>query len=183
MLIEKYTKDNLDENLIKNVVKSYNNYYELNNYEEDIGSLEHKKLWEILGVNSLYTVIKDNRFLGFFILKIHTTNQEISFQIFLSPLACPKSNMSLIKAAMSKSFSLFLQYPEKYKHFEFISGHPILVTTVKTLLPKISSYMINPNHIVCYKEIKEEDLLYIKNFLTSYTKTDDYKYNSYELLR
>ena len=183
LTIIKQSKDTLDKTLIKNIVESYNNYYTNNDYSEEVLKLDMDSLWNIIDVEHLFIVIRNHRFIGFFIIKTHELNKEISFQIFLSSFACPKSNVSLTKCAVSRCLLEFVNNPE-YRYLEFVTGHPLLASAVKDFVPSLEITMITPRHIVCHKEINDSELLYFRTFIKSYMtpETPD-NYNSYELTR
>lgn len=183
LTVTKQSKDNLDKTLIKGIIESYNNYYENNDYKEEVKKLDIEALWNILEVDSLFIVIRNLRFIGFFIIKKHDLNKEISFQIFLSPFACPKSNVSLTKCAVSRCLLEFVDNPS-YIHLEFITSHPLLASAVKTFVPTLEITMITPRHIICHRQIQDRELLYFKSFIKAYIISETPEnYNSYELLR
>ena len=69
LTIIKQSKDTLDKTLIKNIVESYNNYYTNNDYSEEVLKLDMDSLWNIIDVEHLFIVIRNHRFIGFFIIK------------------------------------------------------------------------------------------------------------------
>lgn len=184
LTIIKQSKDTLDKTLIKNIVESYNNYYTNNDYLEEVLKLDIDSLWNIIDVENIYIVVRNYRFIGFFIIKTHDANREVSFQIFLSSFACPKSNVSLTKCAVSSCLLMFTQNPGKYSFLEFVTGHPLLASAVKTMVPTLEITMITPRHIVCHREIQDQELNYFRTFIKSYMIPETPEnYNSYELTR
>lgn len=182
--IVKQTKDSIDITLIKNIIQSFNNYHLQNDYPEEISIKDIDSLWTLLGTEELYVVFRNYKLIGFFSHKLHYKNKEISFNIFLSPLACPKSNVSMIKCAVVNSMILFKTHPKEFIHLEFITSHPILASSVKSFIPTINITMITPTRIICYKEIDQNDLNYFKAFTKTYIELETPEnYNSYELLR
>lgn len=182
--IIKQSKTNLDSSLIKNIMQSFNNYHLQNDYPEELPMQDIEGLWSLLGVEELYIVLRNYKLIGFFNHKIHKANKEVSFEIFLSPLACPKSNVSMIKCAVANSMILFKEHPEEYQCLEFTTNHPILASAVKTFVPTLEVHMLTPSRIICNKEIGPSELRYFEAFIKSYIASDSLEnYNSYELLR
>ena len=63
------------------LIDSFNKFYRQNNYRYEIKEKSNlKEFWSLLDLEEVHIVLKQNKFIGFFINKIHTSNQEISFQ-------------------------------------------------------------------------------------------------------
>lgn len=168
------------------LIDSFNTFYKQNNYRHEIKDKKDlNEFWSFINQDFVHIVLKQNKFIGFFINKIHTSNQEISFQLFSHPLSCPMSLRSITKAALFRSFMLFLDSPGEFTNLEFTTWHPSLITVIKTFIPDIEVTMINSNNIICYKDIEHETLLSLKISILRYTDITDiqqYNKNKYKIL-
>ena len=168
------------------LIDSFNTFYKQNNYRHEIKDKKDlNEFWSFINQDFVHIVLKQNKFIGFFINKIHTSNQEISFQLFSHPLSCPMSLRSITKAALFRSFMLFLDSPGEFTNLEFTTWHPSLITVIKTFIPDIEVTMINSNNIICYKNIEHETLLSLKISILRYTDITDiqqYNKNKYKIL-
>lgn len=168
------------------LIDSFNKFYKQNNYRYEIKEKSNlKEFWSFLDLEEVHIVLKQNKFIGFFINKIHTSNQEISFQLFSHPLSCPMSLRSITKAALFRSFMLFLDSPGEFTNLEFITWHPSLVTIIKTFIPDVEITMINSNNIICYKAVNYELLTSFRVLLLKYLDLKDiqqYNKNQYKIL-
>lgn len=153
------------------LIDSYNKFHKHNDYKYSIYKDARTSLdafWELLDVSEVHVVMKSNKFIGFFINTKHRDNNEISFKVFSHPMSCPMSLRSITKAALFRSFMLFIEDLDTYSELEFTTWHPSLVTLIKNFIPDLEITMINSSYIVCYKKVTSKDISSFKTTISKY---------------
>ena len=176
--------ENSNNMLWKNLlIESYNAYRKLNDFRYDIESKNNlEEFWKLIESDVVHLVLKQNKFIGFFINTEHRANKEVSFKVFSHPLACPMSIRSITKAALFRAFMMFIEDPS-LTELEFNTWHPSLATAVKRFVPDLEVTLINSKAIVCYKKISSKDLRSFSNTLLKYLdNTQQLKKNHYKIL-
>ena len=155
------------------LIDAYNNTYKNNDFNIEITrKTDLDDFWTNLDSDVAHVVLKQNKFIGFFIRQINETNKEISFKIFVYSRACPMSLRSLTKCALISCLLVYLENQNTIDKFEFVTWHPSLISVVKNFLT-LKTHFITSNYIIGYSSFKEEnpetlDLL-VKKYLEDST--------------
>lgn len=151
------------------VIESFNNFYKQNDYLEEIDK-DFDIFWDTIDQDSIHLVIRQNKYVGFFINTYNSINKEISFQLFSHPLSCPMSLRSITKCALIRTFFQLKTNIDSYNVLEFITWHPSLLQVVKQLIPDVSIHMINSNYIIGVKTFSIKDIENIDKVLSVYVE-------------
>ena len=160
------------------IVDSFNNTRKINNYSTNINHID--ELWDILNIDYICIVLRQNKYIGFILNNIHKNNKEISFQIFVYSRACPMSLRSLTKCALFRSMYIIKDDPDLL-FFEFVTHHPALVTVIKSyFLNFLETHYLNSNYIICNLNINSEIRNIINSHINKYIGSD-YNKNNFKL--
>lgn len=166
------------------VIASFNSFYKQNNFSESIdkkSSLE--QFWSFIKTDKIHLVIKQNKFIGFFINVTHKSNKELSFMVFSHPNACPLSLRSILKCALFRSFILVSKTPSLYENIEFVTWHPALVTVIKSLVPHVEVHYLNATYIICNITITQFIISLFNATISKYLENPQHlNENSYKIL-
>lgn len=156
------------------LINAYNYTHKNNDFSEKILNNDLESFWNFLGTDTVQIVLRQNKFIGFFVNKINTINKEITFFLFMYSQACPMASRSLMKAAVIRSLLIvFNNKNNLIDKLEFFTWHPSLVHVARTIIP-ITTHMITSDYIVCYLSFDNslEDLT--KDKLKLYLGVEDY---------
>ena len=176
--------ENSNNNLWKDlVIESYNKYRKYNDFSSEVQNRKDlKEFWDLIKSNEIHLVLRQNKFIGFFINTYHNKNKEISFKVFAHPLACPMSIRSITKAALFRSFIVLIENKD-IVNLEFVTWHPSLASAIKVFIPDLKITMINSSTIICSKEVVKKDLENFSTILLKYLdSTQQLKKNHYKIL-
>lgn len=163
------------------LLDSYNNTRTNNDYTEEALNLDD--FWRILDLEEIHIVLKQNKFIGFFIRLFNEINKEISFKIFVYSRACPMSLRSLTKCATISVLVYYFKNNTNIEKLEFTTWHPSLVNVVKNFI-NITTHYITSDHIICYISLSDIDKQALEHLLKEYTKEDisNINYDSFKVI-
>lgn len=99
-----------------------------------------EQFWNIIGKESVYVCINQNRAIGFFFLEGDT---DLTFKLFMYPRACPMSLRSLLKAAL---YRFMLETTKSdISSLRFKTWHPSILSLAKMYFPDATICNYSPS--------------------------------------
>lgn len=149
---------------IKFLVECYNKSYEINDYaysfnikEELLANESYKDkvfedfrlmLFGKLCEQDIIIVHRNNKDVGFFMQDIDDINLHLGASTFIHPQACKMSIVTLSQVAAIRGLQVGLI--NKYKYIEFNVWHPLLVSSVRRIIPNLKEVIIHREYIIMY---------------------------------
>ena len=149
---------------IKFLVDCYNKSHEINDYaypffiKEELLSdekykenifIQFKRMLEgKLCSQDIIIVHRNNKDVGFFIQDLDDINLHLGASTFIHPQACKMSITTLSQVAAIRGLQFGLS--QNYEFIEFNVWHPLLVSSVKRVIPNLKEVIIHKEYIIMY---------------------------------
>ena len=164
------------------VIDSFNNFHKQNDYQNEINK-NFEEFWSTLNVEKIHLVLRQNKYIGFFINTYNKINKEISFKLFSHPRSCPMSLRSITKAAIIRVLLELKLNITDYNTLEFVTWHPSLLQVVKQLIPDVTIHMLNSNYIIGIKIFSINEVENINTVVSKYIDiTEQYNNDFYKII-
>lgn len=99
----------------------------------------------------IFIVNNGQKDIGFFTQDVDTTNQTLGGTTWVHPRACKMSILKMTKAIVIRANLI----KDDYKYCEFNVWHPLLVSTIKSIIPKMQVFYIRDDYRICYIDIAD----------------------------